>query len=190
MVFSRYVLDAITSLNYVVKDHDTTFQSFLREASEKAPNTTDTHILDIILGASTMRYKEKERTFGPLVIWNDGSRSFALEDLTRDDLDILCTVIQITESSHIRTKYSHIVWLLNKDNRYGEIAVAGYLDGFQKKFDPEHWVECYEQISSAYHIASVMGNKSESFKKTRMAINQKLIQMNGSDPLFLSLNLL
>ena len=190
MEFSQYVLDVIASIDYVTKEHDTHSLSLLHEKSETAPNATDSHILDIIAGAFTMRYKEKERTFGPLIIWHDGNRSFALEDFNENDLDILRGVIQITGSDYLRTKFSHVVWLLTKNNLYGEKAVTGYIHGFQEQFDTEHWVDCYEQIRSAYHISSVMGNKSKSIKQTRMAINQKLLQINGEDPLFLSLKLL
>lgn len=190
MDFSQYVLDVIASVDPVIKDHDSRSITIIREAAKNAPSETDSHVLDVIAGAATLRYKAKERSFGPLIIWNDGSRSFAPEDLNENDLDILRSVIQITGSSYLRTKFSHIMWLLTKDNRYGKIAVSGYLDEFQKQFNPEHWVGCYDQIRSAYHISSVIGNKSESFKQTRATINEKLIQMNGSDTLFLSLKLL
>ena len=190
MDFPQYVLDVIASVDPVIKDHDTGSISLIREASEKAPSKTESHILDVIAGASTMCYKAKERTFGPLIIWNDGSRSFAPEDIKEDDLDILRNAIQLTGSTYLRTKFSHIVWSLTRDNSYGKIAVAGYVDEFQKQFNPEHWVDCYDQIRSAYHISSMMGNKSDSFKQTRAAINEKLMQMNGSDTSFLSLKLL
>ena len=190
MDFSQYVLDVIASVDPVIKDHDTGSISLIREASEKAPSKTEAHILDVIAGASTMYYKSKERTFGPLIIWKDGSRSFAPEDIKEDDLDILRNAIQLTGSTYLRTKFSHIVWSLTRDNSYGKIAVAGYVDEFQKQFNPEHWVDCYDQIRSAYHISSMMGNKSDSFKQTRAAINEKLMQMNGSDISFLSLKLL
>ena len=190
MDFSQYVLDVIASVDPVIKDHDTGSISLIREASKKAPSKSDAHILDVIAGASTMYYKSKERTFGPLIIWKDGSRSFAPEDIKEDDLDILRNAIQLTGSTYLRTKFSHIVWSLTRDNSYGKIAVAGYVDEFQKQFNPEHWVDCYDQIRSAYHISSMMGNKSDSFKQTRAAINEKLMQMNGSDISFLSLKLL
>ncbi|MBE6967374.1 MAG: DUF4209 domain-containing protein [Ruminococcaceae bacterium] len=190
MDFPQYVLDVIASVDPVIKDHDTGSISLIREASEKAPSKTESHILDVIAGASTMCYKAKERTFGPLIIWNDGSRSFAPEDIKEDDLDILRNTIQHTGSAYLRTKFSHIVWSLTRDNIYGKIAVAGYVDEFQKQFNPEHWVDCYDQIRSAYHISSMMGNKSDCFKQTRATINEKLMQMNGSDTSFLSLKLL
>lgn len=190
MEFTQYVLDVIASIDYMEKRHDIRGISLVREASEKAPSEAESHILNVIAGAVTMYYEEEECSFGPSLVWNDGTRSFAPEDLTGDDLDVLRGVIKVTGSLYLRTKFAHIVWSLTRDNRYGELAVAGYLDGFQKYFDPDNWVECYEQIHLAYHIASVIGNKSESFRKTRMAINQTLIQLNGSDSLFLSLKLM
>ena len=156
MDFSQYVLDVIASVDPVIKDHDTGSISLIREASEKAPSKTESHILDVIAGASTMCYQAKERTFGPLIIWNDGSRSFAPEDIIEDDLDILRNTIQLTGSTYLRTKLSHIVWSLTRDNSYGKIAVAGYVDEFHKQFNPEHWVDCYDQIRSAYHISSMI----------------------------------
>ena len=190
MEFSQYILDAIKSADFISKNHDTASVALLREASEKAPSQTEARILGVIAGVATLSYKKDKCTFSPLVIWNDGSRSFALEDLEQADLDILHEAIEITGSSYLRTKFSHILWLLTKNNRYGEIAVEGYLYEFESQFDTEHWVGCYENIYSAYQISCAMGNKSECFKQIRKAINQKLLQMNGTDTLFLSLNLI
>ncbi len=190
MEFSQYIIDAITSIDYVEKNHDITAVSLIRKASENAPNNTDSHILDVIAGAATMQYKEKERSFGPHVFWNDGSRSFASEDFLDNDLDILSRAIRYIGSLYLRTKFSHIIWSINKHNQYGKKAVEGYVDLFQDTFNPDEWVVCYEHIRSAYHIASVMGKTSDSYKGVLTVINQKLFEMNGSDPLFLSLNLL
>ncbi len=190
MKFSQYVLDAIRSVDCMSKNHDTASVALLREASEKAQSETDSHILDVVAGVATLSYKKDKCTFSPLVIWNDGSRSFALEDLETTDLDILREAIQVTGSTYLRTKFSHVVWLCTKNNQYGEMAVQGYLHEFEKQFDTEHWVNCYDHIQSAYQIAHVIGTKSECFKQTRKVINQKILQMNGTDSLFLSLSLI
>lgn len=190
MEFSQYVLDAIKSVNCMSKNHDAASVAILREASEKAQSETDSHILDVVAGVATLSYKKDTCTFSPLVIWHDGSRSFALENLEPADLDILREAIQITGSSYLRTKFCHVVWLGTKNNQYGEMAVQGYLKEFEKRFDTDCWTECYAHVQSAYQIAYVIGTKSECFKQTRKAINQKILQMNGTDPLFLSLNLI
>lgn len=190
MKLSQYVLDVIESVNSMGKDSYVSSISRIREAASKALSDTESHILNTIAGAATMYYSEKECSFAPEFTFKDGSRSFALEDISESDIEILRSVITVTQSPYLRTKFSHIIWCLNRDNRYGEIAVKGYIDGFQGSFDPDSWVECYEQIRAAYHISSAMGKKSESFKKTRAVINQKLEQLSGSDSLFLSLSLL
>lgn len=189
MNFSQYVLDAIASIDYVSKNHDSKSISDIFETSKKAPNETDSHILEIVAGTYSMYYNGEEYSFGPHIIV-EGKRTFALEDLDENGLDVLQSVIPITKSSYIRAKFSHVVWLLTKNNQYGDIAVNEYLDGFKCKFDPDEWVDCYDQIKPAYHIASTMGKKSECFKKIRSEINQKLNQLNGLDSSFLSLKLL
>ena len=190
MELSQYVRNAIVGINFVEKDHDSRAISIIKEASVKAPNQHDAHILDIVGGSLSMTYKGREQVFAPILVWNDGSRSFSMEDISQEDIEILQIVIQVTESSWVRTRLSHIVWVLTKDPRYGQLAVTGYIEGFHKLFDPERWTRCFEQICTAYFIASTMGKNTPEFKRTRQAINQKLIEMNGTDSLFLSLKLL
>ena len=191
MEFSQYVLDAIATIDYRVDDYGNCKSlDSVRNASKNATNEIDSHILEVIAGAPTMSYNAERRAFVPFLVWHDGRRSFAPEDLAEGDIDILCSAIQATTSPYFRTKVSHIVWSFTKNNRYGEIAVKGYIDEFQKCYDPDNWVKCYEQILAAYHISSVMGSKSESFKQVYTSINQALTKMEGLDPLFLSLNLL
>lgn len=61
---------------------------------------------------------------------------------------------------------------------------------FEDSFDPTKWLECNDAIQSAFHIATILGKNSDSLKKVRTAINDKLCEMNGNDPLFLSISLL
>ena len=48
MEFSQYILDVVTSIDYVTKDHDSRLLSILREASKNAPSETESHVLDVI----------------------------------------------------------------------------------------------------------------------------------------------
>lgn len=52
MEFSQYVLNVIASIDYMAKDHETNSISLIREASEKAPSETESHMLDVIAGVS------------------------------------------------------------------------------------------------------------------------------------------
>ncbi len=190
MILSQYAMDAIASINYVTKEHENEAISLINKSSKSAPNEQDFHILEVIAGVISISYNAASRSFGPKIIWNDGSRSFAPEDITDNDTSILYDFVQATGSTYLRTKFSHIIWFLNSDQKYGELAVDGYIETFHTNFDTEKWVTCYDFIQYAYHISSAIGIKSECYKRTRAAINQKLLQMNGSDPSFLSLKLL
>lgn len=190
MDFSQYVLEAIASIDYLEKDRDYQAESLIRGAAEKAENANDSHILGVIAGSMSMKYKSKEQVFLPLFIEYGVGRSFAPEDLSEADLDILRCLTKVTKSSWLRTRFAHIIWTIKKEHPFGQLAVAGYLDAFQKTCDPVHWTTCYEKIKAAYQIASAMGKSAEAFKQTRSVIQQKLTEMNGTDTFFLSLRLL
>lgn len=190
MEFSQYVLETLTSIDYVVKDRDFNAVSLIKGAAEKASNEMDAHILNVISGSMTMSYKAKEQIFRPLFVEYGVGRSFGTDDLGEMDVDILRSAVQVTKSSTLRTKFSHIVWSITKEHTFGQLAAVGYVDAFQKEFDSVHWITCYEKIKAAYQIASAMGKTAGNFKQTRTVILQKLQEMNGTDPLFLSIRLL
>lgn len=190
MDFSQYVLDSIASVDYLEKDRDCSAESLIKGAAEKSECENDSHILNVIAGVMSMIYKSNNSEFGPRFIEYGVGRSFAPEDLSETDMDILRKVTQVTNSSWLRTRFAHILWSITKEYPFGQLAVAGYLDAFQKSFDPVHWVSCYESVKAAYQISTVMGRSAEAFKLTRSAILQKLTEMNGGDTLFLSIRLL
>lgn len=148
MEFSQYVMEAIASVDYVAKDRDFNAVSLIKGAAEKAENETDSHVLDVISGSMTMTYKSKEQVFSPLFIEYGGSRSFGPEDLSEVDVDILRGVIQVTESSALRTRFSHIVWTITKEYGYGQRAVMGYLDAYKRTFDGDRSEVCGGTVSS------------------------------------------
>lgn len=190
MEFSQYVLEAIASIDYLDKDRDYEAESLIRDAAQKAENANDSHILGVIAGSMSMKYKSKEQVFSPLYTEYGVGRAFGPEDLTDADVDILRCLTQLTKSSWLSTRFAHIIWTIKKEYAYGQLAVAGYLDAFHKTFDAVHWTTCYEKMKAAYQIASAMGKTAESFKQTRSVILQKVKEMNGTDTLFLSIRLL
>ncbi len=189
MDFSQYVLNAIASIDYLEKDRDYNAQSLIKGATEKAEDGQDSHVLDVIAGSMSMIYKSEDQVFAHLYEF-EGNRSFGPEDLSETDLDILRRVIQVTKSSWLQTRCAHIVWTIKKEPQFGQQAALGYLAAFQKCFNPEHWTACYENIRAGYQIAFMMGKSSDTFKQIYSAILQRLIEMNGTDPWFLSLKLL
>ena len=190
MELSQFVVDAIGSTNQIPSRHYFTASTQLKSASSETDNTQDAHILNLVANALTIRYKSDTQSFNPLARWNDGSRSFALEDFQENDIAILEEVYTVAGAKWIRAHLAHIIWIVMKNYQYGQNAVSEYLLAFEEIFDPSSWSECWDMVRRAFDIAVKLGKSSDSYKQVRSAINKKLELMNGSDPLFLSLCLI
>ena len=190
MELSQYVINAITSITHLNEHHHWEVVSTLKHASSMADDACDSHALTVISGALSMSYSIETNHFTPMIQLSGGQRSFAPEDLAGSDIEILKNAAVIIETPWMQARLLHIIWLLTNDYQYGQSAINGYLRLFEETFNPEQWVDCWDAIERAYHIAIKLGKKSAQYKQTRTAINQKLAVMNGTDPLFLSLQLL
>lgn len=190
MDFSKYVIDAILSIgDFNLRQHSQAALQ-LKETAKNVDSTHDAHVLETVSGALSMSYTLDEQKFSPSIVWHDGRRSFAIEDIEPSDVEIIKAAADITTTTWIQAQLSHIAWHLSNDHHYGAQAADSYLKIFEETFDPGEWVQCHDAIQCAMHIASKLGKASNSFKQVHDAINQKLISMDGTDPLFLSLNLL
>ena len=142
-------------------------------------------------GVLSMCYHSKKHKFSPLMVsYVEGKRSFAIEDIPQEDIALLEDAANNTENIYMWTRFLHVAWVLSNNFQYCQEAVKGYLEIFEDSFNPTEWVECNDAIQSAFHIATILGKKSDSLKRVRTAINNKLKEMNGHDPLFLSIALL
>ena len=190
MELSQYVINSIASITHLNEDHHWEVVSTLKQASSMADNACDSHTLAIISGALSMSYSTETDQFTPLIQLSSGQRSFAPEDLSELDIEVLKNAAVIIETSWMQARLFHIIWIFTNDYQYGQSAVNGYLRLFEETFNPDQWVDCWDAIERAYHISIKLGKKSTQYKQTRTTINQKLVLMNGTDPLFLSLQLL
>ena len=189
MELSKYVIDAISAISITGSRHNYAAARTLREASELTEDHADAHALELASGVLSMSYSVDKHEFSPLARF-EGKRTFAVEDIQPGDAEIIEKLITTTENNWARTRFSHVVWSLTGNYKYGQLAVTGYLQQFEDTFDPEHWLDCDHAMQCAFHIASQLGKKADSFKNTRATINKKLSAMDGTDPLFLSLSLL
>lgn len=146
--------------------------------------------LNAIGGALSMFYTNAERGYRPIVVLADGRRSYAVEDLDPAAMSALRDAADTVRSGWMKAQLADIVWLQDHDYRFGEMAAREYLGQFQAAFDPEHWPGCYQAVERAMDIALTLGEKSAVFRQIYQAIRQKLLELNGEDPLFLSLKLI
>ena len=189
MELSQYVSNAISAISSSGSRHNFAAARTLREAAEAAETPADAHVLELASGILSMSYSADKHEFSPSARF-EGKRTFATEDIQPGDVEIVEKLTTSTQNNWARTRFSHVAWLLTGNYKYGQLAAAGYLQQFEDTFDPEHWWDCNHAIQCAFHIASQLGKKADSFKDTRATINKKLCAMDGADPLFLSLSLL
>ena len=191
MKLSEYIITELASIKQSSEyDHYDVSQK-LKEASKNTTCEQDSYILNLLSGVLSMCYHIKEHKFHPMVVlYAEGKRSFAIEDIQQEDIALLEDAANNTENIYMRTRFLHVAWVLSNNPQYGQESVNGYLEIFEDSFDPTEWVDCNDAIQSAFHIATILGKKSDSLKRVRTAINNKLKEMNGHDPLFLSITLL
>ena len=83
-----------------------------------------------------------------------------------------------------------ILWVLSKDYRHGQNSVSAYLKWFEDAIDPNEWVECDRIFRRALDISKQLGKSSQEYRQVRKTINNTIYKLNGTDPLFLSINLI
>lgn len=190
MTLSFYVVDALSELTQYEPDQQYRASAHLKEKGADAENQQDAYILRLISGVLSMSYIDAEKSFAPMIALADGNRSFSAEDLVDGDIEILECILEIVKPTWIRAHISHLLWLLKKAYKYGELAVTTYLEIFQSEFDPDQWVSCESAIQRALEIAVSLGKTTPSFTNVQQTINNSLDELNGTDPLFLSLRMI
>lgn len=150
----------------------------------------DKQALVTIAGALSMSYAEADGGYAPMIELSNGARSFSMEDLDEEAIAILKEALQAKCPPWVRAQIADILWITEKNHMYAELAALGFLEEFDLAFDPERWTTCFDLIQRAYSIAASLGKKGAMAKQVRAGINQALYRMNGTDPWFLSLNLI
>ncbi|MGI5906638.1 MAG: DUF7380 domain-containing protein, partial [Candidatus Pararuminococcus gallinarum] len=189
MKLSQYVLDAISTIEDLDYDNKHKVTVILKEASQNAQKE-DARILSVLSGALSMSYSESEKNYQPMYVLRDGHRTFSMDDFQASDVEMLGVVANTVNSVWVRAQLLDILWILSKDYQYGKKSILIYLKWFQDAFDPNEWVECHRIIHRALDISKQLGKSSQEYKQVRETINDAIFKLNGTDPLFLSINLI
>lgn len=190
-MLSKDVVKALGELNEFEREAKHEAVSRLKGISaEEETCEKDKRALTAIAGALSMSYTKAESGYAPMIRLSNGACSFSMEDLDEEAIIILKGVLQVKCPTWIRAQIADILWIVEKDHAYAELAALGFLEEFHSTFDPEHWVTCFDLIQRAYCIAVSLGKKGVVAKKVREGVNQALYKMNGTDSRFLSLSLI
>ena len=162
----------------------------LKSLGKDVESEQERDALEMLAGAISMSFNKKKQSFTPLFESADGRRSFSMDDISNDDIAIIKEAMLYFSLPFIRAQLAHILWLITEEYQCAQIAVDEYLKVFDNEFNPQNWTTCYDAIQIAYDISMKLGRKTEYFKKVFQTIKDSLLELDGTDPLFLSLRLI
>ena len=110
------------------------------------------------------RFNEGNIIYNPLFLYEDGSRSFYIDDLSDEDFNLLKKIINNKLSNNVKAFIADLIWTQKKDYEYSNIAINAYYELFKvlknnidSKFD-------IEIIRRALFIAAQI--KNDDFSKS------------------------
>lgn len=189
-MLSAYAAEQIKKLNRSTDNVRFSADTYLRAAGENAETPEDKAAFAVLSGALSMAYDTQEDCYTPMLVLNDGRRSFGMEDLDERGTAIIEEALPLFEPFWIRAQLADILWLKTGDHRYAQTAAFANLSLFEASYDPEDWVSCFQAARRAFQIARKLGRNNHLFSETLAKIDAVLRKADGTDPLFLSLNLI
>jgi hypothetical protein len=165
------------------------YSTAFHKAAKEADETGNAPARDVfaLLGVATsfvMRSGSKSEPFGPLFVFND-SRAPTIGDLTDDQIIVLRLVVPRIPQPELRARIADVVWERTRDHVAASIAVCAYLASASALENPSHWVQSFERINRAMHVAASVRSKEE-FDRVVAYVESVLDKYEGDDPLFLS----
>ena len=189
-MLSAYVAEQIKKLNHSTDNVRFSADTYLRAVGENAETPEDKAAFAVLSGALSMPYDTQEDCYTPMLVLNDGRRSFGMEDLDERGTAIIEEALPLFEPFWIRAQLTDILWLKTGDHRYAQTAAFANLSLFEASYDPEDWVSCFQAAQRAFRIAIKLGRNHAVFLAALVKIDEVLRKADGTDPLFLSLNLI
>ena len=157
-MLSAYVAEQIKKLNHSTDNVRFSADTYLRAAGENAETPEDKAAFAVLSGALSMAYDAQEDCYTPMLVLNDGRRSFGMEDLDERGAAIIEEALPLFEPFWIRAQLADILWLKTGDHRYAQTAAFANLSLFEASYDPEDWVSCFQAAQRAFRIAIKLGN--------------------------------
>lgn len=189
-MLSAKVAEKIKALDHSTESTRDSAVAYLRNAEEHSEKPEDKAAFAVLSGALSMAYDAQASGYAPMLVMKDGRRSFSMEDLDDSGAAIIEEALPLFEPFWIRARLADILWLKTGDHRYAQTAVSANLSLFDASYDPEDWVSCFHAARRAFQIAIKLGRNNHLFSETLAKVDVVLRKADGTDPLFLSLNLI
>lgn len=120
--------------------------------------------------------------FGPVMQTSTG-RSFIPDDMDDASIDTLRGVVSDIQHADLRARIADIIWLLRRDASAAAVAAEAYLEAATLLEDPERWPPSAERFERALRLAVVLNNQ-EFREKAVKQIEETIVRLDGTDPLY------
>lgn len=159
---------------------------------ERLQTQSEKDIFELIKNICSMsvKYEKDVVIFDPAMIWyDDGTRSYGPQDLRDEDYDKLENLDIEKLPTVLAARIADLLWIYRKKYKMAEKAIELYRRIFVEQFDSNRWTKCVEAIKRSLVLSAKL-NKQELLKKDCECIYEKICELNGDDPLYLSISLI
>lgn len=165
--------------------------TFLRKAREleSSSNSTNSDIFILIgrIASLNLRLESPINPFSPKPTGPiDSEPAEYIQVFERQHIELLKKVVSRIKDNELKSRVADLLWVIDRDFKFAEMALTAYLESAKILEHPEHWTSCEKRIHRAFHLANLLGSKTGNIDKVLQHIENVLNKYNGEDPLFLS----
>ena len=136
-----------------------------------------------------LNYDDENAVFKPMLVWQDGSRSFDMSDLTDKDKDILSQIEYDLLPLPVRAQVCDLIWQTEKKHVAAQKAADSYYELYDATLDTENWSRCINMIKRAINLAARLNDNGRK-DRYLIRIYDDVVRTCGQDKLFYSIHLI
>jgi len=164
----------------------------LHKLADSSKDANEQAVFRLLGNAMSLHHdvKKENAPFGSAVL-NNG-QPLSVSDFKDEDLDNLRLIIDDLSRPILIARISDLLWTVRKDYICAVKAVGAYKECAKSTFDKENWSTYFSFIKKANRIALQLGknHSSNSFLDLCTYIDSVIKEIDGTDTLFLSINMI
>lgn len=184
-------MDLYSALNLIeVKKCRLMMNSFSDEVREQIDSEEENNQYSLVKNISSLGYKiiDDGIEFYPFMVM-DGKRTFAIEDISEADYQVLKKIEINKVPVNIRARIADILWTQKKDYPSAIVAAESYYELYQILFCEDDWVGVLDYIKRAIYISAQI-KKKDIYGACCNEVFCQLLSIKGEDEHFLSIKLI
>lgn len=123
-------------------------------------------------------------------IQSSSGRTAMLDDFDDTHLEFLKAIIADITDAELQARVADILWFRKRDYKHGEMAVEAYLISAKTLEDYKNWSATAHRLERAIQIGASLGKNAPAYTNAVTHIEALILQCDGNDPSYLSLELM